>query len=222
LQNSETDFNDLRNSKLIIMNGKNLVENKMADAHWFVEAMERGCKIVVIAPEYGAPSTKADYWIPVRPSTDAALWLGVTRLMMDNKWYDETFVKQFTDFPLLVRTDNGKRLRAAEVFPNYASTLPARQAEQEGAGHHRRTAPKLGRLRGLGCEVEFAQGASPATWSARRWPRAASTRRSTGRARSNWPTAPWSKSATSWNLYRVHLRTTTSTASPKSPARPRS
>ena len=79
----------------------------------------------MIAPEYGAPSTKADYWIPVRPSTDAALWLGVTRLMIDNKWYDETFVKQFTDFPLLVRTDNGKRLRAAEVFPNYSSTLPA-------------------------------------------------------------------------------------------------
>ena len=125
LQNSETDFNDLRNSKLIIMNGKNLVENKMADAHWFVEAMERGCKIVVIAPEYGAPSTKADYWVPVRPATDAALWLGVTRTMIDNKWYDEAFVKQFTDFPLLVRTDNLKRLRAAEVFPGYASTLPA-------------------------------------------------------------------------------------------------
>ena len=47
----------------------------------------------------GAPSTKADYWIPVRPATDAALWLGVTRLMMDNKWYDEAFVKRFTDFP---------------------------------------------------------------------------------------------------------------------------
>src|SRR5678815_2127692 len=87
--------------------------------------MERGAKIVVIAPEYGAPSTKADYWIPVRPSTDAALWLGVTRVMMDNKWYDEKFVKAFTDFPLLIRADNLKRLRAADVFPNYTSTLSA-------------------------------------------------------------------------------------------------
>ncbi|PYJ08179.1 MAG: hypothetical protein DME25_02115 [Verrucomicrobia bacterium] len=125
LQNSECDFNDLRFSKLIVMNGKNLVENKITDAHWFIETMERGCKIVVIAPEYGAPSTKCDYWIPVRPSTDAALWLGVTRLMMDNKWYDEAFVKSFTDFPLLIRSDNLKRLRAAEVFPNYKSTLAA-------------------------------------------------------------------------------------------------
>ena len=30
--------------------GKNLVENKMADAHWFIEMMERGGRIVVITP----------------------------------------------------------------------------------------------------------------------------------------------------------------------------
>jgi nitrate reductase alpha subunit len=123
LQASDCDFNDLRFSKLIIMDGKNLVENKLTDSHWFIECMERGAKIVVIAPEYGPPSTKADYWIPIRPATDAALWLGVTKIMIDNKWYDEKFVKHFTDLPLLVRKDNLKRLRAAEVFPNYQSDL---------------------------------------------------------------------------------------------------
>src|SRR3989338_2564464 len=119
LQASDCDFNDLRFSKLIIMDGKNLVENKLTDSHWFIECMERGAKIVVIAPEYGPPSTKADYWIPIRPTTDAALWLGITKLMIDNKWYDEAFVKRFTDFPLLVRKDNLKRLRAHEIFPDY-------------------------------------------------------------------------------------------------------
>ncbi|MBL7648051.1 MAG: molybdopterin-dependent oxidoreductase [Candidatus Hydrogenedentes bacterium] len=125
LQASDCDFNDLRSSKLIIMDGKNLVENKMTDSHWFIECMERGAKIVVIAPEYGPPSTKADYWIPIRPATDAALWLGVTKLLIDNKQYDETFVKQFTDFPLLVRKDNLKRLRAADVIPGYQPGLKA-------------------------------------------------------------------------------------------------
>lgn len=123
LQTSECDFNDLRFSKLIIMDGKNLVENKLTDSHWFIECMERGAKIVVIAPEYGPPSTKADYWIPIRPQTDTALWLGVTKLMIDNKWYDEEFVKRFTDFPLLVRTDTLRRLRAAEVFADYQGSL---------------------------------------------------------------------------------------------------
>jgi nitrate reductase alpha subunit len=125
LQASDCDFNDLRFSKLIIMDGKNLVENKLTDSHWFIETMERGAKIVVIAPEYGPPSTKADYWIPIRPQTDAALWLGVTRLMLEHKWYDEGFVKAFTDFPLLVRTDTLRRLRAHEVVPDYRTTLAA-------------------------------------------------------------------------------------------------
>jgi nitrate reductase / nitrite oxidoreductase, alpha subunit len=123
LQASDCDFNDLRSSRLIIMDGKNLVENKLTDSHWFIETMERGGKIVVIAPEYGPPSTKADYWIPIRPATDAALWLGVTRVLIEKGWYDEAFVKRFTDFPLLVRKDNLLRLRAHEVFPDYKSAL---------------------------------------------------------------------------------------------------
>jgi nitrate reductase alpha subunit len=123
LQASDCDFNDLRFSKLIVMDGKNLVENKLTDSHWFIECMERGGKIVVIAPEYGPPSTKADYWIPIRPQTDAALFLGITRRMIERRQYDETFVRAFTDFPLLVRTDTLKRLRAHEVFAGYTSAL---------------------------------------------------------------------------------------------------
>jgi len=119
LQNAECDFNDLRFSKLIIQDGKNLVENKMTDSHWFIECMERGAKLVTIAPEYSPPATKSDYWIPIRPQTDAALFLGIARIMIDKKQYDENFVLQFTDFPLLIRTDNLKRLKAHEIFPNY-------------------------------------------------------------------------------------------------------
>jgi nitrate reductase alpha subunit len=123
LQTSDCDFNDLRFSKLIIMDGKNLVENKMTDSHWFIECMERGAKVVVIAPEYGPPSSKADYWIPIRPQTDAALWLGITRLMIERGQYDLDFVRGYTDFPLLVRKDTLRRLRPADIFPNYESDL---------------------------------------------------------------------------------------------------
>ncbi|MFN3332333.1 MAG: molybdopterin-dependent oxidoreductase, partial [Caldilinea sp.] len=119
LQTSDEDFNDLRNSRLHIQCGKNLVENKMAESHFFVECMERGAKIVTITPEYSPPATKSDYWIPIRPATDTALFLGVTRWLMDNEKYDADFVKRFTDFPLLVRLDTLKRLSAADVFPNY-------------------------------------------------------------------------------------------------------
>ncbi|MBI4549513.1 MAG: molybdopterin-dependent oxidoreductase [Candidatus Omnitrophica bacterium] len=123
LQASDCDFNDLRSSKLIIQDGKNLVENKLTDSHWFIECMERGAKLVTITPEYSPPATKSDYWIPIRPASDTALFLGITRLMVDNGWYDKDFVLQFTDFPLLVRTDNLRRLRAAEIFADYRPGL---------------------------------------------------------------------------------------------------
>lgn len=124
LQSSETDFNDLRNSKLMVMIGKNLVENKMADSHWFHEIMERGGKIVSIAPEYNPPATKSDYWIEVRAGlSDTALLLGIAKALIERNLFDADFVKRFTDLPLLVRLDNLKLLRANEVFAGYSSTL---------------------------------------------------------------------------------------------------
>ncbi|MBI4483549.1 MAG: molybdopterin-dependent oxidoreductase [Acidobacteria bacterium] len=124
LQTSDIDMNDLRFCKLSVQVGKNLIENKMPEAHWLTEMMERGGRIVVIAPEYNPPATKADYWIPVRPGlSDTSIFLYVSKALMENGWVDYDFVKKFTDFPLLVRTDTLERLRAGEVFPNYKPGL---------------------------------------------------------------------------------------------------
>tara|TARA_B100000315_G_scaffold62061_1_gene56344 strand:- start:4320 stop:7844 length:3525 start_codon:yes stop_codon:yes gene_type:complete len=120
LQTSDIDMSDLRFSKLTIQIGKNLVENKMPESHWLNEIIERGGKIVTITPDYNAPSAKADYWIGTRPGlSDTAVLLAVTKILMDNNWIDRTFVKQFTDFPLLVRTDTLRRLRPEEVIQGY-------------------------------------------------------------------------------------------------------
>jgi len=205
LQTSDCDFNDLRFSKLIIMDGKNLVENKLPDSHWFIECMERGGRIVVIAPEYGAPSTKADYWIPIRPNTDTAKWLGITRLMMDRKWYDEQFVKKFTDFPLLIRTDNLKRLRADEIFANYKGGL-----SKEGASY---------RIQGLSDE-QYAKIGDRVVWDAKSNRPAAITRDDVGKRLDGKGIDPilegkWKvkladgsevEVTTLWSMYQVHLR----------------
>jgi len=81
LQESDIDLNDHRFTKLTIHMGKNLIENKMPEAHWLNEMMERGGKIVVVTPEYNPTATKADYWIPVRPSSDTAMLLGITKIL---------------------------------------------------------------------------------------------------------------------------------------------
>lgn len=120
LQGSDCDFNDLRHARLHVQVGKNLVENKMPESHWFIEMMERGGKIVSITPDYSAPATKADYWIGVRPGlSDLSLFLFSARYIIENKMYDEGFVTGFTDFPLLVRTDTLKRLRPSDFIKDY-------------------------------------------------------------------------------------------------------
>jgi nitrate reductase / nitrite oxidoreductase, alpha subunit len=120
LQTSDMDFNDLRFSKLVIQIGKNLIENKMPESHWLNEVMERGGKLVDIAPEYNCPGTKSNYWISVRPGlSDLAVLLGVTKIMIDNRWFKPDFCRQFTDFPLLVRTDTLQRLRPQDVIAGY-------------------------------------------------------------------------------------------------------
>ena len=120
LQTADMDFNDLRFSKLVIQIGKNLIENKMPESHWLNECMERGAKLVDIAPEYNCPATKSAYWIAVRPGlSDLAVILAVTKIMIDNGWHKPDFCRQFTDFPLLVRTDNLRRLRPQEVQADY-------------------------------------------------------------------------------------------------------
>jgi nitrate reductase alpha subunit len=100
--------------------GKNLIENKMPEAHWLTEIMERGGKLVCITPEYSPSATKADYWIPCRTGiSDTTIFLCMAKIIIDKKWYDADFVKKFTDFPLLVRTDTLKRLRNLTIAIQY-------------------------------------------------------------------------------------------------------
>ncbi len=123
LQASDVDFNDMRFSKLHVSIGKNLVENKRPDNHFVTEIMERGGKLVVVSPEYGPSASKADYWITIRPNTDAALLLGIAKIIIDNDWHDEKFVKAFTDFPLLIRKDTLKRLKPEDFISDYRPQL---------------------------------------------------------------------------------------------------
>ena len=116
---SDCDMNDMRNTRLMVFLGKNMVENKMADAHWWIEIIERGGKVVNVSPEYSPASQKANYWIPVRPGSDTALMLGVARLILDSGKYDARFVKSHTDLPLLIRLDTLKRLNARDIIPGY-------------------------------------------------------------------------------------------------------
>ena len=95
------------------------IHNGEGTAHWFIECMERGGRIVSIAPEYNPPATKSDYWLPVRPGGDGALFLGTLKILFDENLYDADFCKQYTDSPILVRTDTLTYLDPRDVIKDY-------------------------------------------------------------------------------------------------------
>ena len=70
----------MRFSKLNTSWGKNFVENKMPEAHWKLECIERGARVVVITPEYNPTAYRADYWMPLRPASDGAIFLGAMKI----------------------------------------------------------------------------------------------------------------------------------------------
>lgn len=115
VQTEELEPREWLNSRYVAIFGSNIMATRLPDAHFLVEARNHGAKIAVFDPNYSPTAAKADEWIPIKGSSDAAVALGISKVILDETLYDETFIKTFTDMPLLVRTDNGKRLKAEEV-----------------------------------------------------------------------------------------------------------
>ncbi|MFN8545195.1 MAG: molybdopterin-dependent oxidoreductase [Candidatus Binatia bacterium] len=122
-QTVDFDLSSVEHARTVVVWGMNWITTKMPDAHWLSEARLKGTRVVVIACEYSATSSKADEAIVVRPGTTPALALGLANVVMREKLYDADFVRQFTDLPILVRMDSLKYLRATDVFGGEPAAL---------------------------------------------------------------------------------------------------
>ncbi len=118
-QTVDWDLNATEHANLIIAWGMNWITTKMPDAHWLTESMLKGTKLIVIAAEYSATSSKADHVLIVRPGTTPALALGFAHVIIKENLFDADYLRRATDFPLLVRDDTHELLSASDVFQNY-------------------------------------------------------------------------------------------------------
>ncbi len=131
-QTVEFDLNSVEQAKTVVVWGMNWITTKMPDAHWLTEARMKGTKVVVIACEYSATATKADEVVVVRPGTTPAVALGFANVIMQEKLYDEDYVRRWTDMPILVRMDTLKYLKASEVFGGGPAELKQTYIVKEG------------------------------------------------------------------------------------------
>jgi DMSO reductase family type II enzyme molybdopterin subunit len=114
--NVDSSSDDYFNSDLIFLWFANPSYTKIPDAHFLWEARYNGTKVISIAPDYNASTMHCDEWVNVRMGTDAALALGMANVIVSERLYDERFVQEQTDLPLLVREDTSKFLRQEDVI----------------------------------------------------------------------------------------------------------
>ena len=108
---------DLDHAGCILYWGYNPSVARLAHATATVAAMRRGARLVVVDPRRAGLARDADHWLQVRPGTDAALALSLTHVMIERGWFDEDFVRRWTNAPLLVRSDTQRLLRAGDLEP---------------------------------------------------------------------------------------------------------
>jgi len=106
---------DMFYSELVLLWGGNPVYTQIPNAHFICEARYHGASIVSIAPDFNASSVHADLWVPVAPGTDAALGLAMAQVMIAENLHNEGFIREQTDFPLLVRKDTRRFLRESDL-----------------------------------------------------------------------------------------------------------
>jgi anaerobic dimethyl sulfoxide reductase subunit A len=96
-----TDGNEddaFAHSKLIIMWGWNPAYTfHGGNTFYYMRlAKQRGCKFVVVDPQYTDSAASYDaWWIPIKPNTDAAMLAGMAHHIFVNNWQDQTFIDKF-------------------------------------------------------------------------------------------------------------------------------
>jgi anaerobic selenocysteine-containing dehydrogenase len=106
---------DIAESGCLILWGYNPSFSRITHATATVAGLKRGMKLIVIDPRHVGLANKADVWLRVRPGTDGALALGLANIMIEQGWYDEEFVRAWSNGPLLVRSDTDRLLKAEHL-----------------------------------------------------------------------------------------------------------
>ncbi|MGI6216831.1 MAG: molybdopterin-dependent oxidoreductase [Coriobacteriales bacterium] len=114
-QSEELESYCWEDSKYTMIFGSNPMVTRLPDSKFLNRSREAGGKVVCFDPNYSATAEKSTEWVQLKPDTDAAFALGICQHIVNKKLYDENFIKNFTDLPILINTETGKRILADEV-----------------------------------------------------------------------------------------------------------
>jgi len=104
-----SDLFTLRQSRQILVWGKNLVTSSPHTLRVVREARQRGARVTLIDPVHHATTRHCDEYIQPRPGGDFALAMAVARLCFEQGWVDskaETYCDNLTEFRALCERES--------------------------------------------------------------------------------------------------------------------
>ena len=90
------DPESFKHSKYIILWACNTISTNLHHWPFIAEAKNKGAKLVVIDPFKTRTAREADWHIPIRPGTDAALALGLMNVIIGEDLVDHDYVQNYT------------------------------------------------------------------------------------------------------------------------------
>ena len=106
---------DFAATDCVLLWGNNPTATWLARAVEVQKALKRGARMIVVDPRPTALAKRADQWLRVLPGTDQVLALGLAHLLIEKQGFDRRFMVDWTNGPLLVRSDTGRFLRQSDM-----------------------------------------------------------------------------------------------------------
>jgi anaerobic selenocysteine-containing dehydrogenase len=88
---------DLLNTDLVVLGGHNPRKHSWTPIYNLVrQAQAKGGQLIVLDPRVSGQAERADIHLQLRAGTDAAMYLGWLRTIVDERLYDDRFVRDWT------------------------------------------------------------------------------------------------------------------------------
>ncbi len=90
-------FPDFQMTRCIVLMGHNPRRHSWVPVYQYIRAaQQRGAKLIVLDPRRSENAEKADVWLPLKAGTDTVMMMGWLNIIIENGWYDKTFVEKYT------------------------------------------------------------------------------------------------------------------------------
>lgn len=121
-----------------------LISAHLESGHYFnphaqriIEGKLSGAKLAVMDPRLSNTASMADYWMPTRPGTEAAVLLAMAHVILAEGLYDAEFLRRWVNWEVYLQAEHKDSPRTFEQFiaalkADYATFTPEYAADECG------------------------------------------------------------------------------------------